>query len=136
MPPVNSEIRIDRALPVVASYLGHVPNLARWTTFFRFVGPERRGRYPVDSILGPIETWIETVEPDAGSIRHTICSIIEGQVERATLDLEADDEGVNVHFEIHLPDHLGSALVAEQRNEMGHELATLRALLEGVHAVR
>jgi hypothetical protein len=131
MPPVQSDVRIDRALPAVRTYLGHVPNLVHWTTFFRSVGTERDGRYEVDSIAGPIVTWIETETLGDASVRQAICSLIKGRVERATLDLLAGSGGVDVRFEVHLPREADDEALAEQRAEMRRELDTLKALVEG-----
>jgi hypothetical protein len=133
MPPVHSEVRIDSSMPAVRTYLGRVPNLACWTTFFRSVGAECNGRYEVDSIVGPIVTWIET-ESGRTTTRHSICSMINGELERATLDLREVERGVSVRFEVHLPAHLDGDAVSEQEAEMCRELSVLKDLVEAGHA--
>lgn len=133
MPAVTREVVIDTDIETAAVHLAFVPNLATWTTFFQSVGAQTEGRYAVESIMGPIETWIERTE-SSNAIRLTICSLIRGVVEHAFLDLGSDAASVRVRFEVTLPDHLPAVAISEQHVEMGEELAELKRLLEARHA--
>jgi hypothetical protein len=119
-------IRIQRDAAAVGDFLAEVPNLPAWTGFFRSVGPAADGRHPVETLLGPAETWIEP-----GRDGYDICSLIRGQVERATLTVRPEpDGGVTVEFAVRLPDGASAEHAAAQRNRMGHELQTLGELIQ------
>ena len=133
MAAVARTVAIDADREAAVAYLRHVPNLVEWTTFSIEVGPGADGRHPVQSVLGPIETWIED-GPAAAGTRLEVCSLIGGRVERASLDVFDRGGRVDVRFVVTLPDGLGLDAHAGQHAEMGQELARLRELLEAAHA--
>ncbi|MET8630093.1 hypothetical protein ABZW30_41340 [Kitasatospora sp. NPDC004669] len=129
MIPVTGGIDIRGDLATVGAYLGHMPNLTEWTTFFQAVDGEKDGRFQVQSVMGPIETWITGTE-SAGARRYVIHSLIRGQEEEAELDLQEHAEHVAVRFTVNLPPHVDEDVVVGQRNEMAEELVQLKRLLE------
>jgi hypothetical protein len=130
MPAVTREITIDAEIGEIAAFVGHVPHLPAWTTFFKEVGEETDGRYAVTSIMGSIHTWM-LQEEHAGGLLISLCSAIRETEERATVQLtEVPDGGVRVAFTVTLPDGLPSAVVDDQHAEQEQELATLKRLVE------
>lgn len=130
----TASIGIRRAPEAVGGYLTEVPHLPSWTTFFRNVGQSPDGRrYPVDTVMGPIETWIDTSPEKDGSTVCTINSLIGGHQEQAVLRLRlaADGSGTAVEFTVRLPGGVSPEREAGQRATMADELQRLKELLEG-----
>ncbi|MDQ8705989.1 hypothetical protein RCO28_26415 [Streptomyces sp. LHD-70] len=134
MTTCTAQIDIARTPEAVRGYVREVPNLPSWTGFFRSVGESADGRrYPVDTPMGPIETWIETepVPPGDGAAACTINSLIHGREEQAVLDLRRTDAGTAVHFTVRLPAGAPPERAKGQRTAMAEELRRLKELLEG-----
>ncbi len=130
----TASVAIRRTPQAVGAYVSQVGHLPSWTTFFRSVGASADGRrYPVQTVMGPIETWIEESPADGGGTVCTINSLIgEGQ-EQAVLRLlpAADGEGTAVEFTVRLPSGAPPERRAGQQAAMEGELARLKELLEG-----
>lgn len=127
------QITIQQEIDQVGRYLQQVRNLPAWTRFFREVGDAVDGRYQVQTVLGPIQTWIETqIEPSQQT--YWICSIIRGAEERAQLTL-TPAAGTQVQFTVWLPDHAPAEQVARQQSVLLQELELLKQIMES-QAVR
>jgi hypothetical protein len=128
------QIPIERPAAEVKGFLRQVPNLPRWTRFFRSAGERDGTFYTVETLMGPAHTRIDE-EPGDDPARLTIVTFFGSRKETASIEVAGRGGGSEVRFHLRLPAGLPRAKIDAQLAQLEGELRTLRALLESPEPV-